>query len=141
MIGRRKFLQATSAGAGSLLLASEASASAAPKSIRIKTPFHGAVLNRRHGGEVDGGLCIPVSGTAPVDVAVSVNGSKAMREGTAFSTEIVLRDKETDIVATIQGTSETGERTDRPLRWRRSLFGTDKSPLCDVSGISFQTAL
>lgn len=89
--------------------------------ILIETPFHGAVLNRRHGREVDAGLRIPISGTAPVDVAVSVNGSKATREDTAFSTEIVLRDNETDIVATTQGTSEKHESKVRVVWDRHSV--------------------
>jgi len=110
-IGRREFLQGTTAGAGGLLLASEAAASAAPASIKIEKPFHGAILNRRHGREAAGGLRIPVSGTAPVDVAVSVNGTTASRDGATFSSEIVLGDKETDIVAKAPGPS--GKRESR----------------------------
>jgi hypothetical protein len=121
LIDRRGFLQTTSAGAGSLLLASGVTGSVAPKSIKIEKPFHGAVLNRRHGREVDGGLRIQVSGTAPVDVAVSVNGSQATRDGTAFSTHIVLRDAETDVVATAQGQSGKQESQVRVVWDRHSV--------------------
>ena len=120
-IGRREFLQSTTAGAGSLLLASGAAASVAPASIKIEKPFHGAILNRHHGREAAGGLRIPVSGTAPVDVAVSVNGTKASRHGATFSSEIVLRDKETDIVAKALGPGGQGESRVRVVWDRHSV--------------------
>ena len=71
--------------------------------LRIKQPFHGAILNRRHGEEVDGGLKIPVSGEAPLHTHVVVNGTPAQRIGTRFVSEIVLREKETAIRATSEG--------------------------------------
>ena len=120
-IGRREFLQATTAGAGSLLFVAGAVASEAKTSITIEKPFHGAILNRRHGREVTGGLRIPVSGTAPAGIAVAVNGTKTTREGTAFSTEIVLRDKETDIVAVARGSSEKQESRIRVVWDRHSV--------------------
>jgi hypothetical protein len=66
----------------------------------IEEPFDGAVLNRRHGVKVDGGLRVPVSGKAPIGQAISVNGAAAKREGDRFTAEVVLRDHETEIIAT-----------------------------------------
>ena len=120
-IGRREFLQATTVGAGGLLFGAGAVASETKTSITIEKPFHGAILNRRHGSEVSGGLRIPVSGTAPADIAVSVNGTKATRNGTAFSTEIELRDKETEIVAVARGSSEKQESQVRVVWDRHSV--------------------
>ena len=42
--------------------------------LRIHEPFHGAVLNHRHGQTAKAGLEIPVWGTAPADEPVTVNG-------------------------------------------------------------------
>ena len=70
---------------------------------KIEEPVHGAVLNRRHGQETDDGLTIEVSGEAPLRDRVSVNGAEARREGPRFSADVVLREKETDIVATSDG--------------------------------------
>ena len=65
----------------------------------IEEPFHGAVLNRRHGKEVRDGLEIRVSGRAPLRERVTVNGEPARRSGNEFTAEVVLREKETEIVA------------------------------------------
>ena len=35
--------------------------------LKIESPFHGAVLNRRYGEAVDGGWKIRVSGEAPLE--------------------------------------------------------------------------
>jgi len=70
---------------------------------RIEEPFHGAVLNRRHGEKVDGGLKIRVSGQAPLRDRVTVNGAPAERAGTRFVAEVALREKETEIVAASRG--------------------------------------
>lgn len=71
--------------------------------LTIHEPFHGAVLNRRHGKEVDGGLEIQVWGEAPLDEPVTVNGVDARREGSRFCAPLVLRDKETEILAATDG--------------------------------------
>jgi len=97
---RRDFMKTTAAGAAGIILAKPKILSAqASGSVRIETPFHGAVLNRRHGKQVDGGLKIKVTGRATVDGVVIVNGSPARRDGTKFTSEIILRQKQTDIVA------------------------------------------
>ena len=100
-VTRRDFLKATAAGAmlghASLGIAESSS------SIRITAPFHGAILNHRHGKKVDDGLKITVKGQAAGEEAIVVNDAPAKRSGNAFEAEIVLRDEETDIVAKFVG--------------------------------------
>jgi len=101
---RRRFLRAAATGAAGVFLTSPAAVSAeAAGFIKIEEPFHGAVLNRRHGQAVDGGLKIPVAGEAPLRDRVMVNGKPARREGTRFVSEVTLVEKETEIVATSAG--------------------------------------
>ena len=95
---RRGFVKAAGAAAIGLGISQNARARA-PELLRIDEPFHGAVLNRRHGQETDGGLKIRVTGEAPLDDRVTVNGAPAERAGYQFSADLVLRDKETEIVA------------------------------------------
>jgi hypothetical protein len=71
--------------------------------MKICEPFHGAVLNRWHGQMADGGLKIAVMGEAALRDRVTVNGAPAQRAGARFSAEVVLKDKETDIVALAAG--------------------------------------
>lgn len=73
--------------------------------LRIEEPFHGAILNRRHGQEIDGGLKIQVCGEAPLRDNVTLNEIPAHREGMKFVSEIVLHEKETEIVAKSDGCS------------------------------------
>ena len=116
---RREFLKTTASGlatalaAGPLILASEKS-----KGVTIEEPIHGAVLNRRHGQAVPGGLKIHVRGIAPVDAQVTVNGAEAVRVGEKFDAQLVLRDAETDIVATTAGTGTSRVR----VVWDRNSF-------------------
>lgn len=86
--------------------------------IRIHEPFCGAVLNHRHGRQVEGGLEIPVLGTAPVGESVTVDGVCAKRSGERFASAVVLRASETDIVAVSNGVSG---RTEHHIRvvWDR----------------------
>jgi hypothetical protein len=101
---RRKFLQSTAAGPLGIILARQKMVSAGVfESIRIEEPFHGAVLNRRHGKVVNNGLKIRVSGQAPLRDQVKVNGSPAQRTGTRFMSEIILRQIETEIIAASDG--------------------------------------
>jgi hypothetical protein len=103
---RRRFLKILSAGAAGALLIPGRRASAGPSEpFRIGEPFHGAVLNRRLGKEAEGGLLIPVRGEAPLRDRVTVNGVEAARTGNAFVSEILLKDKETEIVAATEGSS------------------------------------
>jgi hypothetical protein len=97
-------------GASALVLGNAISALAAtPKGFRITEPFHGAVLNRRMGEEVPGGLKIRVSGEAPAGERVTVNGHLAQREGERFTAELILRRKEETITA--QGQGDFGNHT------------------------------
>jgi hypothetical protein len=69
----------------------------------IDQPVNGAVLHRRHGTEVPGGLRIEVAGRAPVGQVVKVNGTAARRDGDRFAAEVVLREHENEILATADG--------------------------------------
>ncbi|MHC4118181.1 MAG: hypothetical protein ACYSWO_11805 [Planctomycetota bacterium] len=101
---RRNLLQATVAGTAAAAIARQTSVSAGVfQPVKIDEPFHGAVLNRRHGREVDGGLVIRVSGRAPLRDRVTVNGSPARRAGEKFTADVLLSQKETDITAASQG--------------------------------------
>jgi hypothetical protein len=92
-----------------------------PARIKIDEPFHGAVLHARLGKPVPGGLQIQVTGTAPAGVAVKVQGQAAARQGDRFAADVVLRDPETDIVATAQGASGPEEARVRVV-WDRNSF-------------------
>ena len=101
---RRKFLQAAASGAAGIILGESKVACAGTfQPIRIEEPFHGAVLNWRHGQKVKSDLKIQVSGQAPLRARVMVNGAEVKRAGTKFTSEIVLRQKETEIIAVSQG--------------------------------------
>lgn len=86
--------------------------------VRITEPFHGAVLNHRHGEAVEDGLRISVGGEAPLRDRVWVNGEPARRAGTAFEADVVLRDRETDIVAVSDGPRGEAEHRVRVV-WDR----------------------
>jgi hypothetical protein len=76
--------------------------------IRIDQPFHGAVLHRRLGDPVIGvvedssgkpvALKIKVSGNAPPDAEVTVDGIACRRDGGNFETEVEIRQKTNEIV-------------------------------------------
>ena len=103
-ITRRNFLLATAAGTGTLALRQPMSVSAGQfQPLRIEEPFHGAVLNRRHGRQDENGLTIRVSGQAPLGCPVTVNGTPAQRTGTSFTAEIILDQKQTEITAASGG--------------------------------------
>ena len=76
---------------------------------RITEPFHGAVLNWRHGEQTDEGLRIAARGTAPLRGRVTVNGAPARREGRTFVGEVLLTERETDIVAACDGVQGAAE--------------------------------
>ena len=103
-ITRRSLLRTMVAGTAATALSQPMSVSAGTlQSMRIEEPFHGAVLNRRHGEEVAGGLRICISGQATLRDQVIVNGSPAQRAGNRFTSEIILRQKETEIIAVSNG--------------------------------------
>ena len=97
--------------------------------LRIHEPFHGAVLNHRHGQTAKAGLEIPVWGTAPADEPVTVNGVPAQRAGERFFATVVLDAAETDIVAVTVGVTGCSEHRVRVVWDRHSRpryrFGID----------------
>ncbi len=103
-ITRRNFLCTAVAGTTAIALTKPTRISAGVfETVRIEEPFHGAVLNRRHGEELNNGLKIRVSGRAPLRDRVTVNGKPTRRAGSHFSSEVILKDKETEIVSVSQG--------------------------------------
>jgi len=118
-ITRRRFLQTATAGSTAVVLIGPRLASAGRATgLSIEVPFHGAILNRRHGEEVEGGLRIEVSGMAPLRDRVIVNGAPVRRAGAKFTSEITLRENETQIVAVSNGISGRQEHSVRVL-WDR----------------------
>ena len=119
---RREFLETAAAGAAGIVLGGLATAPASNLAlVAIDEPFHGAVLNRRHGRQVDDGLEIEVRGRAPLGDRVSVNGTPAVRAGDTFTAKVVLSEKETDVVATSQGSFGRHEHRVRVV-WDRHSF-------------------
>lgn len=119
LIHRRQFLRAAAATAAGLVTAGPLTRAArASEPLAIDEPFHGAVLNWRHGRQTSEALTIQVRGRAPLRDRVTVNGVLAQRAGTQFSAEATLRDKETDIVAVSQGSSGIAEHRVRVV-WDR----------------------
>ncbi len=119
-VDRRTLLKVAAAAVGGLTL-SRTARSSIPSLVKIDEPFHGAVLNRRHGQPVEGGLKIDVRGTAPLRDRVTVNGVPAERDGTAFRAQVVLRDKETDLVAAAEGSYGRHQHVVRVV-WDRNSF-------------------
>ena len=118
---RRQFLQGAAAVAADrwiqskTLPAAEIAVAPSDSAIRIEEPFDGAVLNRRHGELVNGGLKIRVCGAAKAG-RVTVNGAPVPCENGRFCTHVVLRDPVTEIVAVAEGPSGRGEARAR-VRW------------------------
>lgn len=75
--------------------------------LRIEQPFHGAVLNHRHGTQSDTGLTITVSGSAPEYGAVTINGVPAKVVNGRFTGQATITEVEQDIVAKYSGTFGT----------------------------------
>ncbi len=105
-IDRRIFLHSVAAGAATGMRALRGAAAPAVGTagpLKIVEPFHGAVLNGRHGRQTGSGLAIRVSGEAPQEERVTVNGASCRRDGNRFSADVVLREMETDLVAVSEG--------------------------------------
>lgn len=107
-ISRRAFVQRMTAGSTALALGHALPALASSEALRIEEPFHGAILNHRHGEPAAGGLKIRVRGEAPAHDQVTVNGVVASRAGGRFTAEVIMRHQETHITAVSQG--ESGRR-------------------------------
>ncbi|MCS7238947.1 MAG: twin-arginine translocation signal domain-containing protein [Thermoguttaceae bacterium] len=118
-LARRDFLRAS--GALTLAVLTGRAAASLPSLTAIEWPFHGAVLNYRHGRQVDGGLEITVSGIAPVEYRVTVNGQEATRAGQRFFAPVVLRERVTEIVAVSEGITGRQEHRVRVV-WDRHSF-------------------
>ncbi len=109
-VSRRGFLQSAvsgvvGGGAVAAAMTPRIAAAASTGTVKIQTPFDGSILNHRHGKPCDGGLKIAVSGVATLPGVVTVNGQPVRREGDRFSGEVVLRQKVTEVVAVVRGTS------------------------------------
>ena len=113
--------------------------------LRIVEPFHGAVLNHRHGKQTDEGLVVTVSGeapshgkagrhrvaadegtfqqeqTRPVDAfsQITINGQPTAVINGRFSTEVLITEHEQDITAVYDGIHGHQEHTVRVVwdRW------------------------
>jgi hypothetical protein len=113
---RRDFLRVMTAGAAGVIIGNSQVASAgASAQLKIREPFHGAVLNRNLGEEVKDGLKICVEGDAPLSDRVTVNGGPALRSGTTFSAKVVLREIETEISAVSAGSLGIAEHRVRVI--------------------------
>ena len=124
---RRTLLQGAAAcAAGAFGIGSQTMAASPDGSVRIGEPFHGAVLNRRHGEAVDGGLSILVRGEAPVGWRVTVDGVAAERNGAKFQGRAVLRRKDNEIVVRAEGpgSRESDGQAEAKVcvRWDRHSF-------------------
>ena len=118
-INRRNFVKLTSAG--TLGIALGGSSAQAGAVVRINQPFHGAVLNHRHGKHENGGLQIEVRGEAPLRDIVIVNGQPARREGNQFIASVMLTNAETDITAVSEGSQGRLEHRVRVV-WDKGSF-------------------
>ncbi len=129
-ITRRHFLHKSLTTTAALAAAGTYSAQASiPDLIKIEEPFHGAILNQRHGHLVENTLEIKVSGEAPLGEKVTVNGKVAKRTGRKFIAEITIRDKVTEIVAVGKGSFGSHEHRIKivwdKLSFPRYRFGID----------------
>ena len=86
--------------------------------LNVHEPFHGAVLNHRHGRPTDAGLAIRVSGEAPLGDRVLVDGSPARRAGARFEAEVILSARESEIEVASDGPRGHHEHRVRVL-WDR----------------------
>ena len=84
----------------------------------ITEPFHGAVLNHRHGQQTDDGLTVTVSGEAPPYGQVLVNGTPAVVKSGRFCCPVTIGAPEQDLTAVYEGTSGRQEHTVRVV-WDR----------------------
>ncbi len=101
-----------------------------PGGIRIDSPCQGAVLHRRLKEPVVGcaedangkplALKVNVTGEAPANAAVKVNGVTAGREGTTFAAEIELRQKVNEIVVTAEENGKSASESRIKVWWLKN---------------------
>lgn len=116
-ISRRSFLHTASSVAVGAVAARAVCAHVAAD-FRILEPMDGAVMHARLGRPVPGGLTIEVSGRAPRDAEVLVQDRPARRDGETFQGAAVLRERETEVVATAKSGSDRLKAKVR-LVWNR----------------------
>lgn len=88
--------------------------------LRITEPFHGAVLNHRHGVQTAKALTVTVSGDAPPYGSVTVNGVPATVKGGRFAAPVDITAAEQDLTAVYEGTFGRQEHTVRVVWDQRS---------------------
>ena len=98
-ISRRNFLQ-TSACVAWGTIAARPTVAGEAGGLQILEPMDGAVMHARLGREVPGGLEVEISGHAPHSAQVEVQGRPVGRDGETFRGTAVLRERETEVVAT-----------------------------------------
>jgi sugar lactone lactonase YvrE len=84
----------------------------------ITSPVDGAILNRHDGETTAAGLRITVSGVSQAAGEVRINGASVPVRDGAFQTALVLRDRETPIVAG----NAAGLRAQATVLWDRESF-------------------
>ncbi len=132
-LGRRGLLRgAVASVAGTLLMGCRKTQAVPERRLRIEDPIHGAIMNRRQGRLTDGGLKIEVRGQAAGLEGVAVNGVPARREGDRFIAEVVLREPQTDVVATAKSPSGMLEHRVRVV-WDRHSFARYRFSIDDNS--------
>lgn len=100
--------------------------------LRIDCPFHGAVVNERHGTVRDGGLAIRVEGACPSGAAVLVNGTPATVTGARFAAEALLTERSTEIAAECADARGACRHTVRVV-WDRGSFPRYRVSIDDTS--------
>ena len=91
---RRQALRSVTTGAALGLWSLEGKllqAAKVPASLKILEPFHGAVLNHRHGKQTADEMTIRVAGEARSGDKVTVNGVACRRAGSRFDADVPLR--------------------------------------------------
>ncbi len=86
--------------------------------LRILQPADGAILNRHDGEPSAAGLRISVRGICPAQGAVKVNGAAAAVRDGSFEASVLVRDRESKIVAEGPG----GLRDSVTVLWDRDSF-------------------
>jgi len=113
-INRRTLLQSAAAGTALSLCpfgTQPSIAAETPSTVKILEPFHGAVLNHRHGKQSADSLTIRVAGRVKAGDRVSVNGVPCRVENDRFEGNVVLSAPETDLVAVAK--DDSGQTQDR----------------------------
>src|SRR3989339_1790023 len=109
-VSRRRFLRSSALSAmGLLAVRPRLAGAAAAQKLEVLDPIHGAVLHRRLGREVPGGLEIKVNGVAPPGAQVVVQGRPAVRDGDKFCGTAVLQGRETEVPVVAEGGGQRQE--------------------------------